>query len=358
MTKRCLIGVAVFVAEVAVLMTPAPVLARPCANLCGTAARTAISSAQATRRSCRLECGTAADPHACRLACQDALRQARAAAKIALMDCRERCSTWTGCESECLAPAGDCLAAIPSQIESCAFYCGWTARSGASGCIGKPNLVSCLEEVAQDTLSCAGTCATYAIDNVAACGAKTHQCTVRCPAPPPSVACRRGCLWSVENCVVDDVAHPATACVEGCGANAVQAAVNCIGAADIGDCLASLAPEMSQCALGCKTDAEGGAGACRTDFNDCMSECPADPCRDNCVGTLKDCAEPLLTDAATCAKDCVTATVGSVSCGLDMSCLSGIANQLSACAHQCLDPALSGGAACKDAYVTCHQQCS
>lgn len=351
-------GIVTGVIGLTLLAAPLRVAADECRQACGAVATTAVSGGKAALKSCKLQCRNDADPRACRRSCTNSLKQARSAARVSLVQCKQTCQPANSCEEQCLAPARQCLAPIVDQAKTCMHDCQATADEAASACVDAPDPFGCLEEAAHQLHMCMEGCATSAHDSAEACKSGLEACKQGCaPANP----CEGQCAPALRECL-EPVVEQAHRCGDQCAKTAHDGGAACLSDPDPAACLAQVAQQLAQCALGCRSTAEQQAQECRTTFEGCVHDClPPDPCRDACYATLQECVAPIANDAQACGNQCTADALAAATACLSaedpVACLLEVERTLGECAHGCEATARGRAAGCWQDFGHCGESC-
>lgn len=357
-SQRIFGGIVAAAIGLAMMTIPARAAAEECRQACGAVASTAVSEGKAALKSCKLDCRSDAEPATCRADCRAAAKQARRAVKASLVECSQTCQPTNSCEEQCLAPARECLAPILDQARSCTRDCAGIADDAAAACASAVDPLACLQETAHQMHMCVQGCATTTRDGAEACKAALQDCNAGCA---PATECEGQCVPSLHGCL-EPVVVQARQCGEQCAGTARAAAAACLSQSDPAACLAQVAQQLAQCAIGCKNDAEQEAQQCRATFEGCVHDClPPDPCRDACFGDLQQCVAPIVSDTRTCGIQCAGDALAAATACLNaqdrMACLLEVEHALGVCAQGCAHSARERGDVCRGDFRQCADAC-
>ena len=295
----------------------------------------------------------------CTLGCKTTAEQGARDCQTTFEGCVHDCLPPDPCRDECYGTLQECVAPIAADAQACDAQCTADALAAATACLNAENPTACLLEVEQTLGTCLHGCASVVRTRAEGCWGDFRQCGDTC-THPANDTCRGGCLAAAGQCIGPVVDHT-KGCVQTCANNVVQQAPACAAQPAPMVCLNGVAQQFLQCAQACRPDAEAGAAACRTALDSCVQSCPADPCRDGCVGSLESCAQSLAGQAETCAAGCVTSTLNAgAACARQpnpLLCLREVAQQGWQGGAGCEAAAHTSAAACASSYQACTQGC-
>lgn len=182
------VGVALATIPLVASPVQAEIFDEECRGACKDAVKTCARAAKTAFRSCKEDCGDAADRRECKRACRPALHEAKDACKSAREDCRQACEEEPPPPEECShcrAELRVCLHEVGQAGRTCGSDCFESKKAAARACRDAAQPLACLIGLARSTARCLQGCATDMGRGLHGCEIDHRSCRRECEGGGP-----------------------------------------------------------------------------------------------------------------------------------------------------------------------------